>query len=157
MWEVLWSGMIYKLWHNLCRSSQYQACIDGLTHVTESTRCTCVDTLLWKGRQRALASRGFGNSRLQPYSMQALLLEIHSTTTSCSIISMDSRTGTCTVLTGALTCTGVSGRLQPVLHVALRIVAPSQLVPLGRHHLVRQVLQQVVQQPCVPCRSALAV
>lgn len=41
-------------------------------------------------------------------------------------------------------------RLQPVLHVALCIVPPAQLVPLGAHRLVGQMLQQMIQQPSVP-------
>ena len=46
---------------------------------------------------------------------------------------------------------GIDAGLQPVLHVALCVVAPAQLVSLRRHHLVCQVLQQVVQQARVSC------
>ena len=38
------------------------------------------------------------------------------------------------------------GRLQPVLHVALRVVAAAQHLAARRHRLVGQVLEQVVQQ-----------
>lgn len=50
-------------------------------------------------------------------------------------------------------CVSVGAGLQPILHVALRIVPPAQLVSFHSDHLVRQVLQQMVEQSCVACIS----
>ena len=54
-----------------------------------------------------------------------------------------------------LTRLGSGGQLQPVLHVALLVVAAQQPLAGRRHHLVRQVLQQVVQQAGVACAERL--
>ena len=48
------------------------------------------------------------------------------------------------------------GQLQPVLHVPLLVVAAQQALAGRRHHLVRQVLQQVVQQAGVACAAHTA-
>jgi hypothetical protein len=49
------------------------------------------------------------------------------------------------------TC-GIGGRrLQPVLHVAIRVVPAAQHLAAWRHRLVGQVLEQVVQQARVAC------
>ncbi len=53
--------------------------------------------------------------------------------------------------------TGVSvgGAGEPVLHVAVAVVAAPQPVPLVRDHRLRRVLQKMVQQPCSTFRLKL--
>lgn len=45
-------------------------------------------------------------------------------------------------------CAGFLWRGQPILHVAVAVVAAPQPVPLLCHHRIGRVLQQVIQKPC---------